>query len=81
VASDDAFPGAHFDYLLANPPYGVDWKAYAEPIKAEALTAADSNRFHAGLPRISDGSLLQHMISKMTRVLTCWRAAVRPPYG
>lgn len=65
--TDDAFRGARFDYLLANPPYGVDWKAYADPIRAEALTAAESNRFSAGLPRISDGSLLflQHMISKM----------------
>jgi type I restriction enzyme M protein len=64
---DDAFRGTRFDYVLANPPYGVDWKAYADPIKAEALTAATSNRFHAGLPRISDGSFLflQHMISKM----------------
>ena len=64
---DDAFRGTRFDYILANPPYGVDWKAYADPIKAEALTAGDSNRFHAGLPRISDGSFLflQHMISKM----------------
>ncbi len=64
---DDAFRGTRFDYVLANPPYGVDSKAYAEPIKAEALTAGGSNRFHAGLPRISDGSLLflQHMISKM----------------
>ena len=65
--TDDAFRGTRFDYVLANPPYGVDWKAYAEPIRAEALTAGDSNRFHAGLPRISDGSFLflQHMISKM----------------
>ena len=65
--TDDAFRGKRFDYVLANPPYGVDWKAYADPIRAEALTAAESNRFHAGLPRISDGSLLflQHMISKM----------------
>ncbi len=64
---DDAFRGTRFDYVLANPPYGVDWKAYADPIKAEALTAGGSNRFHAGLPRISDGSFLflQHMISKM----------------
>lgn len=63
---DDAFRGTRFDYLLANPPYGVDWKAYADPIRTEASTAAKSNRFHAGLPRISDGSLLflQHMISK-----------------
>ena len=59
--------GTRFDYMLANPPYGVDWKAYADPIKAEAATAGGSNRFHAGLPRISDGSFLflQHMISKM----------------
>jgi type I restriction enzyme M protein len=64
---DDAFRGTRFDYVLANPPYGVDWKAYADPIKAEALTAGGSNRFQAGLPRISDGSFLflQHMISKM----------------
>ncbi len=64
---DDAFRGTRFDYILANPPYGVDWKAYSDPIKAEALTAGGSNRFHAGLPRISDGSFLflQHMISKM----------------
>ena len=65
--ADDAFRGARFDYLLANPPYGVDWKKYAEPIRAEALTSGPDNRFTAGLPRISDGSLLflQHMISKM----------------
>ncbi|MGI8869536.1 MAG: HsdM family class I SAM-dependent methyltransferase, partial [Mycobacteriales bacterium] len=35
---DDAFRGERFDYVLANPPYGVDWKAYADPIRAEALT-------------------------------------------
>jgi len=65
--ADDAFRGARFDYLLANPPYGVDWKKYADPIRAEALTSGPGNRFTAGLPRISDGSLLflQHMISKM----------------
>ena len=65
--ADDAFRGARFDYLLANPPYGVDWKKYADPIRAEALTSGPDNRFSAGLPRISDGSLLflQHMISKM----------------
>jgi len=64
--ADDAFRGARFDYLLANPPYGVDWKKYADPIRAEALTSGPDNRFAAGLPRISDGSLLflQHMISR-----------------
>ncbi len=56
--------------MLANPPYGVDWKAYADPIKTEAETKGFDGRFGAGLPRISDGSLLflQHMLSKMKPV-------------
>ncbi len=63
----DEFPGQKFDYILANPPYGVDWKAYAKPIQAEAAHQGFHGRFGAGLPRVSDGSLLflQHMISKM----------------
>ena len=63
----DAHPHERFDYVLANPPYGVDWKAYAGPVKEEAEKAGWSGRFGAGLPRISDGSMLflQHMISKM----------------
>jgi type I restriction enzyme M protein len=53
--------------MLSNPPYGVDWKKYADPIKDEAAEQGMSGRFGAGLPRISDGQLLflQHMISKM----------------
>ena len=56
-----------FHYMLSNPPYGVDWKKYQEPIKDEAETLGFDGRFGAGLPRISDGQLLflQHMISKM----------------
>lgn len=56
-----------FDYLLANPPFGVDWKKARNVIKTEADTLGMSGRFGAGLPRINDGSLLflQHMISKM----------------
>jgi type I restriction enzyme M protein len=67
---NDGFAGTHFDYALANPPYGVDWKAYADPIKTEAATRGFHGRFGAGLPRISDGSFLflQHMISKMKPV-------------
>lgn len=63
----DAFPGQKFDYILANPPYGVDWKSYAKPLRDEAARDGWAGRFGAGLPRISDGSLLflQHMISKM----------------
>lgn len=63
----DAFPTEKFDYILANPPYGVDWKAYAAPIKDEHAKQGFNGRFGAGLPRVSDGSLLflQHMLSHM----------------
>lgn len=63
----DAHKGKRFHYMLSNPPYGVDWKKYQEPIREEYETLGKSGRFGAGLPRISDGQLLflQHMISKM----------------
>lgn len=63
----DAHRGKKFHYMLSNPPYGVDWKKYQDPIKAEAESQGFSGRFGAGTPRISDGQLLflQHMISKM----------------
>lgn len=63
----DAFGAAKFDFILANPPYGVDWKAYAAPIRDEHEKLGHQGRFGAGLPRVSDGSLLflQHMLSKM----------------
>ena len=65
--TNDAHKGKTFNYMLSNPPYGVDWKKYQEPIKAEAETQGFDGRFGAGTPRISDGQLLflQHMISKM----------------
>lgn len=65
--TDDAHKGKRFHYMLSNPPYGVDWKKYQEPIKEEAATLGYDGRFGAGLPRVSDGQLLflQHMISKM----------------
>ena len=55
-----------FDYLLANPPYGKEWKMDEETIRAEAEKGY-GGRFGAGLPRISDGQLLflQHMLSRM----------------
>ena len=54
-----------FDYIIANPPYGVSWSSEADEIKEEAKDP--DGRFSAGTPRTSDGSLLflQHMISKM----------------
>ncbi|MBQ0809730.1 class I SAM-dependent DNA methyltransferase, partial [Roseovarius sp.] len=65
--TQDAHADRRFHYMLSNPPYGVDWKKYADPIKDEAAEQGMSGRFGAGLPRISDGQLLflQHMISKM----------------
>jgi len=68
--TDDGFTGQHFDYMLANPPFGVDWKRIERQIKDEAEHLGDRGRFGAGLPRISDGSFLflQHMISKMKPV-------------
>lgn len=65
--TQDAHKNETFHYMLSNPPYGVDWKKYADPIKDEAADLGHDGRFGAGLPRISDGQLLfvQHMISKM----------------
>jgi len=65
--SDDQFPGRHFDYMIANPPFGVDWKRIQKQITDEANSLSDQGRFGAGLPRVSDGSLLflQHLMSKM----------------
>lgn len=56
-----------FDYMLSNPPFGVDWKKIEEVIKDEHIRKGLNGRFGAGLPRVSDGSLLflQHLISKM----------------
>lgn len=65
--TQDAFAAKTFDFILANPPYGVDWKSYAAPIRDEHENQGEHGRFGAGLPRVSDGSLLflQHMLSKM----------------
>ena len=59
-----------FDYMLANPPFGVEWKQQEHDIKQERDTLGFQGRFGAGLPRINDGSLLflQHMLSKMQPV-------------
>ncbi len=65
--SKDGFSGQRFDYMLANPPFGVEWKPDEDFILSEHETQGFTGRFGAGLPRINDGSLLflQHMISKM----------------
>jgi type I restriction enzyme M protein len=63
----DGFARERFDYMLANPPFGVEWKPDADEIVKEHETKGMDGRFGAGLPRINDGSLLflQHMLSKM----------------
>ena len=63
----DGLESEKFDYMLSNPPFGVEWKKVQAHIKKEHETKGFGGRFGAGLPRISDGSFLflQHMISKM----------------
>ena len=63
----DGFEGERFHYLMANPPFGVEWKDQKDSVVREHKIMGFSGRFGAGLPAIDDGSLLflQHMISKM----------------
>ena len=65
--SDDGLPGKQFDYMLSNPPFGVEWKKIQKEIKKEHEQDGFNGRFGPGLPRVSDGSLLflMHLISKM----------------
>lgn len=68
--SDDGHARKTFDYMLANPPFGVEWKKVKDEVEHEHKALGDAGRFGAGLPRINDGSLLflQHMISKVKPV-------------
>ncbi len=65
--SNDGHAGAKFDYGIANPPFGVEWKNVEKIVKEEYERLGFAGRFGPGLPRISDGSLLflLHLISKM----------------
>jgi type I restriction enzyme M protein len=56
-----------FDYMLANPPFGVEWKQQQRFIEKEAASLGYDGRFGAGTPRVNDGALLflQHMLAKM----------------
>lgn len=64
--TQDGLEGMTFDYMLSNPPFGVEWKKIEKEIRSEAESMGFAGRFGAGLPRVSDGSLLflQHMASK-----------------
>ncbi|MBI2680742.1 MAG: SAM-dependent DNA methyltransferase [Candidatus Solibacter usitatus] len=63
----DELAGERFDYMLSNPPFGVEWKKAESVIREEHQRLGFAGRFGAGLPRVNDGSLLflQHMLSKM----------------
>jgi type I restriction enzyme M protein len=65
--SNDQLYADKFDYMLSNPPFGVDWKKIESTIKDENTLKGFDGRFGAGLPRVSDGSLLflMHLISKL----------------
>jgi len=65
--SDDGHPHRTFDYMLSNPPFGVEWKKVEKAVRAEHEQQGYNGRFGPGLPRVSDGSLLflMHLLSKM----------------
>ena len=65
--SDDGHPDAKFDYMLSNPPFGVEWKKVQKEVQQEHKVQGFNGRFGPGLPRVSDGSLLflMHLLSKM----------------
>ncbi|WP_018868505.1 MULTISPECIES: class I SAM-dependent DNA methyltransferase [unclassified Thioalkalivibrio] len=65
--SDDQHADDHFDYMLANPPFGVEWKKVQKQVVDEHQHKGFNGRFGPGLPRVSDGSLLflLHLVSKM----------------
>ena len=65
--SNDQLYGDNFDYMVSNPPFGVDWKKIEGEIRKEHLERGFEGRFGPGLPRVSDGSLLflMHLLSKL----------------
>lgn len=65
--TEDGHPNGRFDYMLSNPPFGVEWKKVQQQVKREHEVEGFNGRFGPGLPRVSDGSLLflMHLLSKM----------------
>ena len=65
--SEDGHGNRKFDYMLSNPPFGVEWKKVEKEVRKEAADKGFDGRFGPGLPRVSDGSMLflLHLISKM----------------
>ncbi|MGN6512325.1 MAG: type I restriction-modification system subunit M [Lysobacteraceae bacterium] len=69
--SDDGFPAKKFDYMLSNPPFGVEWKKVEKAVRKEHQEKGFDGRFGPGLPRVSDGSMLflLHLVAKMAPVV------------
>ncbi|MGN6828927.1 type I restriction-modification system subunit M [Paucibacter sp. M5-1] len=65
--SDDGHAHTKFDYMLSNPPFGVEWKKVEKVVRQEHEQKGFDGRFGPGLPRVSDGSMLflMHLLSKM----------------
>lgn len=65
--SEDGHGGRKFDYMLSNPPFGVEWKKVEKAVRQEHENKGFDGRFGPGLPRVSDGSMLflMHLLSKM----------------
>ncbi|MES2299479.1 MAG: class I SAM-dependent DNA methyltransferase [Pseudomonadota bacterium] len=65
--NEDGHGGKKFDYMLSNPPFGVEWKKVEKEVRKEAADKGFDGRFGPGLPRVSDGSMLflLHLIAKM----------------
>ena len=65
--SDDGHGGRKFDYMLSNPPFGVEWKKVEKQVRQEHEQKGFDGRFGPGLPRVSDGSMLflMHLLAKM----------------
>jgi len=68
--SEDKHSDAKFDYMLSNPPFGVEWKKVQKQVEDEHKIRGFAGRFGAGLPRVNDGSMLflMHLLSKMRSV-------------
>ncbi len=68
--ASDGHSGETFDYMLSNPPFGVEWKQSEKAVRKEYEQQGYNGRFGPGLPRISDGSLLfmLHLVKKMRPV-------------
>ena len=72
--SDDQFTGYEFDYIISNPPFGIDWKREESAVKKEHQLG-DDGRFGPGLPKISDGQML-FMLNGIKKLKDTGRMAI-----